>query len=44
MKFDGNNRPIMFKLVRFVTLDDMTCVSLGANALSSTPECGLQNS
>ena len=33
MKSDGNNRPFIFKLVRFVTLDNMTYVSPGANAL-----------
>ena len=33
MKSDGNNRPFIFKLVRFVTLDNMTIVSPCANAL-----------
>ena len=33
IKSDGINRPFIFKLVQFVTLDNMTCVSPGANAL-----------
>ena len=33
IKSDGINHPFIFKLVRFVTLDNMTYVSTGANAL-----------
>ena len=33
IKSNGINRPVIFKLVRFVILDNMTYVSPGANAL-----------